>query len=298
MSLSLSSSINTANEYYGGEVFLKTWTTPPSFEVSRNNIDYEKLDYDDELLAKLKPFIIKNDLNGLKNCPEFKVVDINHRFSVEQKTFLHLAYQFNKPEIVDFLLKNGADERISSDAGRIPMQYAKDDYKDSLPRVVNEVVLRYFKSSGDAVLTKDPHRLFEIIQDFVHEHHWKYVDSPILTRIIPFRDGREISSLGSPELAYNVNCADLSHLFIRAAQKIGIEAEEVWYRGGYKSILQTETEKRGVIGKLKMFDRSTEFEKKSHILFDSHCVAYSSGWHFDLTLMCKYQEKNAVLSLK
>lgn len=228
-------------------------------------------------------------MNDLINSHEFINLGINYCYGVERNTLLHAAYRWNKPKMVEFLIKNGADERIPDDRGLVPMEVAKDSYSDSLPRVVNEVVQRYFKCLP-ATSPNDPDVLFDVIQD----KNWKYLDTEGSYKRIPFRDGRLISQLGLPDLTYHINCFDLSNLFIKAAHKIGMKAEEVIYYQ-YSSIDNHEIEKKGIFGKLVMFDNSKHPKKGLGFIFDQHCVAYSSGWHYDVTLMCKYQDKNAVL---
>jgi ankyrin repeat protein len=288
MSSSVSIYNNTANNYYAGNTywdFRKICTDSEEFD--------EEIEQGDKAYKKLRDFIRNDNLSGLISSNEFKNFGINYRFGEEKNTLLHAAYRYNKPETVEFLVKNGADERIPDDRGLIPIEVAQDTYLDSLPRVINEVVQRYFKSL-EGSSPNNPHVLFDVIQNFIHEKKWKYFDTEGSRKHIPFRDGRLLSSLGLPELTYHVNCADLTNLFIKTAHKIGMDAQEVWYRE-YNSIQGHEKEKNGIVGKLAMFDGSNNSEKDLSIRFNTHCVAYSSGWHFDLTLMCKYQDRNAVL---
>jgi hypothetical protein len=132
-----------------------------------------------------------------------------------------------------------------------------------------------------------------VIQKFIREKKWKYCDDVSLDKKNgPFRDEGVICILGSPNLSYHVNCHDLSNLFMRSAKQIGLEAELVPY-WNYKSISSHEKERAGIIiGPLRLFDQEIP---KNQIEFDCHVVVLSSGWFFDLTLMCKYQGKNAVL---
>lgn len=279
---------NSANAYYAGDLY---WNLK-KIKTEGDEFD-EELDIGEKSYKKLSAFIKNNDLHGLEHSSEFKNFDINYRYGEDQHTLLHAAYRWNKPEIVEFLVKHGADERIPDGMGRIPIEVAKDTYHDSLPRVTNEIVQRYFKSLGDLPM-HDPHVLFDVIQNFIQEKEWKYFDTAGSRKQIPFRDGRLLSSLGLPELAYHANCADLTNLFIKAANQIGIDAQEVCYRD-YSTIQEHEKEEAGVVGKFAMFDGRDISETDSRIKFSKHYVAYSSGWHFDLTLMCKYQDKNAVL---
>lgn len=276
---------NTDNNYYAGEIYWNFRNNCTDSQKSDKELEQEEIVY-----KKLKKFIENNDLNGLITSQEFIIFGVNYRFGYSKITFLHHAYRRNKPEIVKFLIKNGADERISNDVGLIPIEIADDNYQDSLHRVINEVVQRYFKELHDPT-SNNPHVLFDVIQNFIHEKKWKYIDTEGSRKIFPFRDGQLLSSLGVPELAYHVNCADLTNLFVKAAHKIGMEAQKVKYIE-YNSILAHEKEKNGIIGKMTMFDGSANLPIKFYI----HYVAYSSGWHFDLTLMCKYQERDAVLS--
>lgn len=291
MSLPVAVHNDAANNYYNGEVYWN-YKAVEDHDINGN-----------EIYEKLKNFIENDNLSDLINSNEYKKFGINHRFGYEKRTLLHIAYSLNKPKIVEFLVNNGADERIPDEYGKVPIEMAESDYNDSLPRVINEVCQRYFKSLGNSS-SHNPHVLFDVIQNFVSEKKWKYCDRESHRKQSPFRDGENLSLLGLPELAYYVNCSDLANLFIKAAHIVGLDTQKICYEK-YHSIPSQDKEKAGVIGKLACFDGSiditNELLRKTNngidtgLKFVEHHVAFSSGWYFDLMLMCKYQNKNAVL---
>ena len=288
MSLATNDYSNSANSYYTGDVYWKC----RNMRTDGEEFD-EEVAEGDRAYKILREFIRKGDLIGLINSEELKKYDINYRYGEEKNTLLHVAYRWNKPQIVEYLIKNGADERIPNEIWRVPMEVACDNYSDSLPRVVNIVVQKYF-ASLEPPSPDNPHILFDVLQNFIHEKNWKYFDNEGSRKQIPFRDGRLLSSLGLPEFVYHVNCYDLANLFIKAAQKIGMDAELVLYTN-FRCIHLQGKEKNGIIGKFAMFDGSNNSDSDSRNRYDTHSVAYSEGWHFDLTFQIKYQDRNAVL---
>lgn len=262
----------SANDYYYQHIDLKYHVDPQEY-IDRDH------------LAEL----IKNDnIEGLETSIILKHYGINYPFGAHSQTLLHIAYALNKPAVVAWLLKNGASEQNCNSSGHSPIACAHAKYEDSQPRVINEIVKRYFEASKNSV--KDPHLLYDLILKFMHEKNWQYNDSQY-KKIKPFRDSLKLVKLGSPEFSYQVNCNDLSHLFVKTAKKIGIKANVIHYYS-YYSIEAHEKEEREIIGEFKLFDGSDE----GPFGFDYHSVVYSDDYYFDLTLMCKYKEFNAVLA--
>lgn len=247
-----------------------------------------KSEYEDR--DQLAELIRHNDLEGLKKSPLFVKYEVNYRFGSLGETLLHIAYSFNKPDIVDWLLNNGASEHICSSTERPPMGYANKSYEDARPRVINQIVKKYF----DKTHAKDPHVLFEVILKLIQKRKWIYIDSSIGARGEgPVRDNENVIKLGPPKLSYRVNCSDLSDLFYSAAKKIGIKAKMVSY-GSYCSVNPEQLDTKKIFGSFQLFDGTAQ----GPFQFGAHCVVSSSGYFFDLTLTCKYTEKNAVLAEK
>lgn len=284
----------TANEYYYHSLPLK-----PHTEIE----DEEEYKNESKAYKKLLKFIKDEDFNALAGSDEFKKYGVNHRFGFDGRTLLQEAYAKNKPKMVEWLRSNGADERMRrSHMDKLPMENAANfmdfqnleplPYSDSIPtRVVNVLAQRYFSKLGNK--EKDPHQLFEIINDFIKEHKWKYSDFEDAYHRPESRDGTELCTLGESHLIYQVNCSDLSSLFLNTAKKVGIVAEKIRYKD-FVSVQRENLEKAGVVGKLEMFDGTTKFNVGSQYKFDYHFVTFSEGWHFDSTLQCKYKDKNAI----
>lgn len=291
MDPSFSSKPQTANDYYYHSLPLNP---PDQRETKEEAIAYKKL----------VKFIIDEDFNALAGSAEFKKYGVNHLFGFDGRTLLQEAYIQNKPKMVEWLRSNGADERVKKDfMEKVPMEQSsllsfEDDkpllYSDSIPtRVVNVVVQRYFSKLNNK--EKDPHQLFETLNDFIKEHKWVYSDFDDARHRPGSRDGIELSTLGESHLVYYVNCSDLSSLFMNAANKIGIDSRKVRYTS-FLSVPRELSEQKGVIGKPEMFDGTTKFNVGSQYKFDAHYVAFADGWYFDPTLQCKYKAKNDILA--
>jgi hypothetical protein len=274
--------IGSANYYY-------CYTVKFLVDKGKNNDEYEK---EEKSYNKLVNFIREGDFENLINSSELKEFGINYRFGFEKCLLLGAAYASNQAQMVENLIKHGADDTLYNGAEEFPMQKAPSDYTDSCSRVVNEIAQRYFQEAKEG--KKDPHLLFEIISSFIQEKNWNYCDRPPYCHSPPYRDGKQLTSLGNPNLSYNVNCADLTNLFIKAGNKIGLAPKEVKYRH-YKSIKRENLKDTQVQGKFELFDEKMDSKFPDQFIFYRHFVAYVLGWHFDLTLTCKYQDKNSVL---
>lgn len=262
--------IKSANDYY---------FVPPRYGIPKvSEIE------DRDALAML---IHTNDIDGLRNSPLLKKYGVNYGFGESRDTLLHIAYMCNKPEIVNWLIENGASEQICNRSCLPPVGYAPLEYKDSRARVVNEIAKRYFEQCGSSV--KDPHILYDVILKFISEKKWSYCDS-LNRRKTPFRDEDQVVIFGLPSLSYNVNCVSLSSLFVHVAKEVGINATSVFYYN-YRSISPQWKIDHGIEGDFKMFDDSGS----GPFNYDMHNVAFAEGYHFDLTMMCKYKDKDAVL---
>lgn len=264
----------------------------------RNGINFDRSkdmhqEQDEKDFKKLAWFILDGNFAALQDSEEIKTKTfyINYRNRRDKETLLHYAYLSNQPKIVEFLIQEGADERIPDFNGRVPLARAHDDYVHTTDTVIKEIVSRYFKNVPEA--SKDPHLVFDTILNFIHEKKWKYQDTEGFNLSIPFRDETKLVCFGLPSLAYHVNCSDLTTLFIQATKQIGLNAEKVTYYH-YKSVKRTEKEKFNIKGEMAMFDGSRS--DKDNFEFFLHYVAFCAGWHFDLTLMCKYQDMAAILA--
>ncbi len=271
--------IQSANEYYFHRADLDS--------SSDHTCTLIRLKMENKELDDLTLFIAENDIEGLKKALTLKKREINFGFGTFKDTLLHKAYSYNRPKIVNWLLKNGASDRDCHKFGP-PIQAAHVKYKDSRPRVVNELVKRYFEKCKFS--EKDPHTLYELILRFIREKKWHYCDFED-KGTTPFRDGEKLVTLGLPSLSYRVNCVDLTSLFLNVAKRVGIVAESIFYHN-YQSILPDEKNNRGILGNLKMFDDSNS----GPFAYAMHNVVFADGFHFDLTLMCKYKDKDAVLA--
>lgn len=267
----LTPEIPSANAYYYNPVSL------------RCNVEQSEM----ENLRILESLIQTEDVDGLSQSSILKKYGINYAFGVQANTLLHLAYSFNKPTIIEWLLKNGANERICNSSGICPMQWSQPEYKDSQIRVINELVKRCMERCPSSFMKPDI--LYDAILEFIQEKKWCYCDNEN-KHYLPFKDHIKVVSLGLPSLIFNVNCVTLSELFVNVAKKVGLKAEVVYYFN-YQSILSSEKDARKICGEFKMFDGSQSEPFK----FDTHAVAFSSGTYYDLTLMSKYNDKDLIL---
>ncbi len=272
---------NTANYYY-------THSYRNGTDIDNTKARYSK--EEERIFDKLSYLVIEGNLTELESSEELETFNINYRERKKLQTLLHYAYMCNQPEIVEFLLKNGADDRIPDKDGEVPLGLAHPEYGDSSNTVVKEIVSRYIKRNEST--NNDTHILFDTILEFIHEKNWKYHDTEGVNKLIPFRDRANLACLGLPSLSYHVNCFDLTEIFIRATRQIGINAEKVKYHE-YKSIRRDERRGFNIEGEMAMFDGSHPSAESFE--WDTHYVAQASGWHYDLTLMCKYQDRDAVL---
>lgn len=275
----------SANHYYYHSLELK-----PYEEAD----DKEKAE---EVALKILTHYIKiEDIASLEGSPDLKFYGVNHRFGFYQTSLLGLAYTYSKPKMVKWLREHGADERMYDQRRIIPMQYANDQilgnhYSDDIPtRVVNTLAQKFFSQTKE----KDPHRLFDLISQFIQERNWKYSDWEDHYHRKGSRDG-DLCLFGESNFSYHVNCSDLSNLFVEVAKKAGIHADKIKY-DKYLSLDREKANEKGVIGKYELFDGTRRFEENGRFKFDFHYVVNVDGWHFDLTLMCKYQDRNAVLA--
>lgn len=265
-------SLPSANEYYD------------YIPAERGEIPLSEYDDQDQLAKWIKA----DNLEALKNSCLIQQYGISHPYGRLQETLLHIAYSYNKPKIVAWLLENGASERVCNYRGQVPAMYAHKKYRDTQPRVINEIVSLYVSKAG--VGSKDPHVLYDILLKFITQKKWRYNDNENRTEK-PFRDGRKLYIFGAPNLSYYVNCSDLCELFYETTKILEIEANPETYHS-YRSIHFREKEGKGIEGNFSLFDGSVS----APFSFDMHMVIYSMGYFFDLTLMCKYREKNAVLA--
>lgn len=272
MNINATQEIKYANDYY--------------YNYIEENSNIEPPQYDE--ISKLELLIDKNDIQGLSNCHFIKKYGINYGFGSQRNTLMHIAYTFNRPEVVDWLIKNGASEYTCNKSGIVPLAWAHKEYKDPRPRVINEITNQYLKKCN----SQNPHILFDIILNFIREKKWSYCDTQLCTKIktSPFRDDKKVIILGLPNLSYKINCFDLSNLFLTAAKIVGIDAKEIIYNT-YLSISPDEKNDKNIIGEFRMFDESG----LAPFSFDSHSLIFSNGFYFDLTLMCKYTNEDQVL---
>lgn len=272
MSLWLSSGMVSANEYYYNAVLLK-------HDIAQS----EKEDF-----SVLESLICKDDVEALKNSLILKKYGVNHAFGTQGNTLLHIAYSFNKPLTIEWLLNNGASERVCNSSGICPIQWSPTEYKDSRARVINELTkscLERFRCS----MNPDPDIVYDVILEFVRKNKWRYCDNESKNSL-PFKDSIKVISLGLPSLIFHVNCVTLSELFVNVAKKIKLKAQVVYY-SNYQSISHYEKDNREICGDFKMFDESQSAPFK----FDLHAVAFSNGNYYDLSLMCKYKDQDIVL---
>lgn len=252
----------TNNNINAGDYYYRSYQVKPYNEAEDETAA-------DAALEKLMEFVEKEDFKSLSGCDEFKKYGVNHRFGFECVTLLEIAYRANAPVMVEWLKTQGADERVYNQVRKLPMDHCQlETYSDSVStRVVNVIAQRYFSKFKEN--ERDPHQLFEIINDFIKEHQWKYSDWDDACHRPKARDGSALCTLGESHLIYHVNCSDLSNLFISVARKVGILAEKITYRD-YHSISRENLKERGVIGKLEMFDGSpTQFEN-NRFKFNKH----------------------------
>jgi hypothetical protein len=273
---------HTANYYYT-EGYRK-------ITVSETNPSKEN----DEQFNILDDLIIDSNLEAFENSlKELKSFDINYRTRRSEKTLLHEAYSLNEPKIVEFLLKKGANDRIP-DAGRfVPLARAPMHYEDSSPSVSKEIISLCSKRCLGSV--PDVHVIFDTAVDFILEKKWTCVsdEREYHTKYVPHNDGPILASLGLPSLSYRVDCGDLTKLFIKLVTHFGHQAELIRYRD-YKSINREDRKIHNIVGKMALFEGDSSESKNFE--WGLHIVAYSSGWYFDPTLMCKYQDRDAILA--
>lgn len=272
----------TANEYYNGSMYA---------DHSRLGILSQKDAHDERRAYSILLFLVEsNQGEELKNSAELKKYGVNHRYGSKAETLLHAAYRASQPEIIALLHSLGADERIANISGELPMELARSEYKDDLPRVVNVIANRYLEALKAE--THNPALLFNETVRFIKEKNWRYFNKRF-TDSSPFRDRPNVHMLGRPDLSYNVNCYDLVELVVRVAKQVGMQAKRVYYPQKFQSIARADMVKADVHGLLEMFDGSKNCEEG--ISFGSHCVAAVQGWHLDPTLQCMYVDRNAIL---
>lgn len=276
---------HTANFYY-----TQAWRNGIPMDYTTTSHSPEE----ENRFGRFVELILKGDLEALQNSKELNPLTVNYRDEENKQTLVHVAYRFNQPKIIEFLLKKGANDKIPDIEGDVPLAIAHEEYNDSSSTVIKEITSQCLqKNSGN---TPDLHDIFDTTLEFIRNKKWTFVrhERESFSKVIPFRDGTTLASLGLPHLSYRVNCYDLSRIFSKIVKQFGMQANEIEY-SRYKSIKREDRKVHNVIGQMFLFNES-EPADSTNFEFYYHCVAYSSGWYFDLTLMCKYQDKDAILA--